>query len=266
MQRLKGQFALITGASSGIGQAIAVAMAREGAKVGINYSSTREGAEETLRMVKEQGGEGLILQADVSDPDSVQQMFDQFLENFGTIDILVNNAGIQKDAAFLDMSFDDWQKVISINLGGQFLCAQHAAREFIRRGVMKERSKAAGKIVCMSSVHDVIPWAGHVNYAAAKGGITMLMKTLAQELAPYKIRVNALSPGAIKTRINEDVWKDEAQVKELMKLIPYNRLGEPEDIADAAVWLASDESDYVHGHTLYSDGGMLLYPGFIGNG
>lgn len=265
-QRLKGQAALITGASSGIGQAIAIGMAKEGAAVGINYASSSDGAEETLRQVEEQGGEGIIIQADVSDQDSVQQMFDQFLERFGTIDVLVANAGIQKDADFLEMSYEDWQKVISINLGGQFLCAQLAAREFVRRGVVEQRSKAAGKIICMSSVHDGIPWAGHINYASAKGGIIMLMKTMAQELASHKIRVNALSPGAIKTRINEDVWKNEEQKKELMKLIPYQRLGEPEDIADAAVWLASDESDYVHGHTLYADGGMMLYPGFIGNG
>jgi glucose 1-dehydrogenase len=266
MQRLKGQAALVTGASSGIGQAIAIGMAREGAKVGINYSSSSDGARETLRQVEKDGGEGIIIQADVSDPESVEQMFDTFLDKFGTIDILVCNAGIQKDAEFLDMSYEDWQKVININLGGQFLCAQHAAREFKRRGVVGERSKAAGKIICMSSVHDVIPWSGHINYAAAKGGVMMLMKTMAQELAPHRIRVNALSPGAIKTRINEDVWKDDAQRKELLKLIPYQRLGEPEDVADAAVWLASDESDYVQGHTLYADGGMLLFPGFMDNG
>ena len=266
MQRLKGQAALITGASSGIGQAVAVGMAKEGASVGINYSSSTEGAEETLRLVEEQGGEGMIIQADVSNPDSVGEMFDKFMERFGTVDILVSNAGIQKDAAFLEMSYDNWQKVLSVNLNGQFLCAQRAAKEFVQRGVVKGRSKAAGKIICMSSVHDVIPWAGHANYATAKGGINMLMKTMAQELAQHKIRVNALSPGAVKTRINEDVWKDEEQKEELLKLIPYKRLGEPGDIADAAVWLASDESDYVHGHTLYVDGGMLQYPGFIGNG
>lgn len=266
MQRLKGQAALITGASSGLGQGIAIAMAKEGALVGINYSGSEDGAKATLKEVEAAGSEGLIIQADVSDPDSVESMFKQFMKQFGTIDILVNNSGIQKDAPFLEMSFDDWQKVLSINLTGQFLCAQHAAREFIRRGVVKERSKAAGKIICMSSVHDIIPWAGHINYATAKGGVMMFMKTLAQELAHHKIRVNSLSPGAIKTPINEEVWKDEAQRKELLKLIPYQRIGEPEDVGDAAVWLASDESDYVNGHTLYVDGGMTLYPGFIGNG
>ncbi|MDF9795260.1 glucose 1-dehydrogenase [Catalinimonas alkaloidigena] len=266
MQRLKGQAALITGASSGIGQNIAIAMANEGAVVGINYSSSEDGAKETLRQVKQAGSEGMIIQADVSDPESVNNMFGQFMERFGTIDILVSNAGIQKDAAFLDMSFEDWQKVLAINLNGQFLCAQHAAKEFIKRGVVNERSKAAGKIICMSSVHDIIPWAGHINYATAKGGVMMLMKTMAQELAHHKIRVNALSPGAIKTPINEEVWKDEEQRNELLALIPYKRIGEPEDISNAAVWLASDESDYVNGQTIYVDGGMSLYPGFIGNG
>jgi len=266
MQRLKGQVALITGASSGIGQDIAIAMAKEGAKVGINYSSNSEGAEETLKQVEAAGSEGISIQADVSNPESVDQMFDQFMKRFGAIDILVTNAGIQKDAAFLDMSYEDWQKVLSINLGGQFLCAQRAAKAFQSRGVVEGLSKSAGKIICMSSVHDIIPWAGHINYAAAKGGVMMLMKTMAQELAQYKIRVNALSPGAIKTPINEDVWKDEQQRKELEKLIPISRLGEPEDVSNAVVWLASDESDYVTGHTLYVDGGMTLYPGFIGNG
>jgi glucose 1-dehydrogenase len=266
MQRLKGQTALVSGASSGIGQGIAIALAKEGAKVGINYSSSSDGARHTLSQVEENGGEGIIIQADVSDPESVGQMFDTFLDKFGTIDILVNNAGIQKDAPFLEMHFEDWQKVMSINLSGQFLCAQHAARAFVRQGVKKGVSKAAGKIICMSSVHDVIPWAGHINYATAKGGISMMMKTMAQELAQHKIRVNGLSPGAVKTRINQEVWQDEQQKAALTNLIPYNRLGEPKDIADAAVWLASDESDYVTGHTLYVDGGMLLYPSFIGNG
>jgi len=266
MQKLKGQAALITGGSSGIGRAIAIEMAKEGATVGINYASSSEGAEETLQQVEEQGSEGIILQADVSNPDDVQKMFDQFMKSFGNIDILVSNAGIQKDAGFLEMSYEDWQQVISVNLSGQFLCAQLAAREFVKQGVDEKRSKAAGKIICMSSVHDSIPWTGHINYAAAKGGIIMLMKTMAQELAAHKIRVNGLSPGAIKTPINEEVWKDEEERTELLKLIPYQRLGTPEDIAGAAVWLASDESDYVHGHTLYADGGMMLYPGFIGNG
>jgi glucose 1-dehydrogenase len=187
-------------------------------------------------------------------------------EAFGTIDILVNNAGMQKDASFLEMTIDDWQKVIGINLTGQFLCAREAAKEFIRRGMIKDRSVAAGKIICISSVHEVIPWAGHVNYAASKGGVMLLMKSVAQELAPHKIRVNAIAPGAIKTPINKSAWEDPESEKKLLELIPYGRVGNPEDVAKAAVWLASDDSDYVQGETLVVDGGMTLYPGFADNG
>ncbi len=266
MKRLDGQTAVVTGASSGIGTAVALALAAEGANVCINYSSGKERAEKVLKQVEEGGGKGIICQADVSKPEDVEAMFKKTIDTFGTVDILVSNSGIQKDAPFLEMSYDDWQKVININLTGQFLCGQAAAREFVRRGVVEGKSKAAGKIICMSSVHDIIPWAGHVNYATAKGGIMMMMKTMAQELAPYKIRVNSISPGAIKTPINQSVWEDAEAMKDLLKLIPYHRIGEPEDIGKAAVWLASDESDYVTGTTMYVDGGMTLYPGFIGNG
>jgi glucose 1-dehydrogenase len=193
-------------------------------------------------------------------------MFEQTFREFGTVDILINNSGMQKDAPFLEMSLADWQKVIDVNLTGQFLCAREAAKEFIRRGVVKERSVAAGKIICMSSVHEVIPWAGHVNYAASKGGIMLMMKSIAQELAPHRIRVNSIAPGAIKTPINREAWEDKEDEKKLLELIPYGRVGVPEDIAKAAVWLASDESDYVHGTTLFVDGGMTLYPGFADNG
>ncbi|MEQ9440338.1 MAG: SDR family oxidoreductase [Cyclobacteriaceae bacterium] len=266
MKRLQNQTAIVTGASSGIGQGIAIALAREGAHVCINYHSSEEGAQETLQHVKAVGGEGLIQQADVSDPEAVQQMFQKTIEQFGTVDILVNNAGIQKDASFLEMRHEDWQKVINVNLSGQFYCAQEAAKEFVRRGVVEGRSKAAGKIICISSVHDIIPWAGHVNYATAKGGILMFMKTLAQELSEHKIRVNAISPGAIKTAINREAWETEEAREKLLKLIPYQRIGDAEDVGLTAVWLASDESDYVQGQTIYIDGGMTLYPGFKDNG
>jgi glucose 1-dehydrogenase len=196
----------------------------------------------------------------------VKRLFEQTIREFGTVDILINNSGLQKDAPFLEMSLADWQKVIDVNLTGQFLCAREAAREFVRRGIVKERSMAAGKIICISSVHDVIPWAGHVNYAASKGGIMLFMKSIAQELAPKRIRVNSISPGAIKTPINREAWESKEAEEKLLKLIPYGRVGEPEDVARAAVWLASDESDYVHGATLYVDGGMTLYPGFADNG
>jgi glucose 1-dehydrogenase len=266
MQRLKNQVALVTGASSGIGKAIAIALAEAGAKVGVNYRSSAEDAEKIVSDIRERGGKAVTLQANVAKEDQVQQMFSDLLETYGTIDILVNNAGLQKDSNFIDMSLDAWQLVIDVNLTGQFLCSREAAKEFIRRGVVKERSCAAGKIICISSVHESIPWATHANYAASKGGIKMLMQTMAQELAPHKIRVNSIAPGAIKTPINRQAWETEEAKAELLELIPYQRIGQPEDIAKAAVWLASDDSDYVVGETLFIDGGMMLYPGFAEGG
>ena len=260
--KLNGQIALVTGSSSGIGKAVVLEMAREGAKVVVNYNSDKEGAEEILAEIKSFGGEGIVVKADVSDETQVMNLFQETYKAFGTIDILVNNSGIQKDADLVDMSLSDWKMVIDTNLTGQFLCAREAAKEFIKKGIVKGKSKAAGKMICMSSVHDIIPWAGHCNYAASKGGVMLLMKSLAQELAHYKIRVNSISPGAIKTPINEDAWKDPEAEKKLLKKIPYKRIGEPEDIGKAAVWLASDESDYITGTTLYIDGGMTLYPAF----
>jgi glucose 1-dehydrogenase len=193
-------------------------------------------------------------------------MFQRMQAEFGTIDILVNNAGLQRDAAFTAMTLTQWNTVIGINLTGQFLCAREAVRMFDQRGVVPEISKAAGKIICMSSVHQDIPWAGHANYATSKGGIKMLMESLAQEVAPRRIRVNAIAPGAVRTPINTSAWSTPEAYNALMTLIPYGRIGEPEDIAQAAVWLASDCSDYVVGTTLYVDGGMTLYPGFATGG
>lgn len=264
--RLKGQSALVTGASSGIGKGVAFALAEEGANVLVNSSSHPERGQEVVDEIIRKGGNAISYKADVSKEEEVLAMFDAMKKAFGTIDILVNNAGMQKDAAFVDLSLADWQKVIDVNLTGQFLCAREAAREFIKRGVVKERSVAAGKIICMSSVHDIIPWAGHVNYTASKGGVMLLMKSIAQELAPYKIRVNSISPGAIRTRINEKEMQNQEDIEKILTLIPYNRIGEPADIGKLAVWLASDESDYITGATIYIDGGMTLYPGFIGNG
>lgn len=265
-QRLKGQSALVTGANSGIGLAVAQQMALEGANVVVNYVTRPEAAEEVVDGIKKKGGSAIAIKADVSNEDEVKKMFRKMFDTYGTIDILVNNAGLQRDASLVDMTLAQWQMVINVNLTGQFLCAREAAREFIRRGVVKERSKAAGKIICMSSVHEVIPWAGHVNYAASKGGIQMMMKSMAQELAPHKIRINSIGPGAIQTPINKDAWSTSQALDKLLLLIPYGRIGEPVDIGKAAVWLASDESDYVNGITLFVDGGMLLYPGFTANG
>lgn len=262
---LAGQRALVTGASSGIGAAVAKRLASAGAKVAVNYvnyGANAEAAQQVVKEIETAGGTAIAIQADVSQEDQVQAMFRQMIKAFGSLDILVANAGLQRDSAFLDMTLEQWNFVLSVNLTGQFLCARAAAREFVRRGIVPELSCAAGKIICMSSVHDKIPWAGHANYAASKGGVSMLMKTMAQELAPYKIRVNALSPGAIETPINTAAWSTPEALQELLKLIPYGRAGVGEDIAKAALWLASDESDYVTGATLYVDGGMVLYPGF----
>jgi glucose 1-dehydrogenase len=265
-KKLEGQVALITGASSGIGAGVARALAREGAKVAINYVSHEDKAQKILDEIKGEGGEGFIIHADVSKEPDVLNMFAETLKNYGTVDILVNNAGLQKDSVFHEMDLDEWNRVIGINLTGQFLCAREAIKEFLRRGVIPEKSKSAGKIICMSSVHEVIPWAGHVNYAASKGGVMMLMKSIAQEYAPKKIRVNSIGPGAIRTPINHAAWQTPAAYNSLLKLIPSKRIGEVEDIGGAAVWLASDDSEYVNGITLFVDGGMLLYPGFEDNG
>lgn len=266
MQRLPNQVALVTGASSGIGSGVAKSLAAEGAKVVVNYARSAKGAEAVVEEITSQGGDAIAIQADVSQEDQVLKMFEQMYDTYGTIDILVNNAGLQKDSPFPEMSLEDWNTVVNINLTGQFLCAREAAKEFIRRGVVPQKSCSAGKIICMSSVHEVIPWAGHCNYAASKGGIMLLMKSMAQELAPHKIRVNSIGPGAIKTPINQSAWETPEAEASLLTLIPYNRVGETVDIGKAAVWLASDESEYVHGITLFVDGGMTLYPGFATGG
>ncbi|MGB5962052.1 MAG: SDR family oxidoreductase [Coleofasciculaceae cyanobacterium] len=263
---LKGQKALITGSSSGIGEAAARNLAKAGASVVINYHSDKEDAEKIVNDIRSEGGEAIAIGANVAKEDDVIAMFEQMYQHFGTIDILVNNAGIQKDAALVDMTLADWNLVINVNLTGQFLCAREAAKEFLKRGIKPDISCAAGKIICMSSVHEVIPWAGHVNYASSKGGIDMMMKSLAQELAPHKIRVNSIAPGAIETSINTEAWKTPEARADLLKLIPYNRVGVPDDIGKVVVWLASDDSDYVHGTTLFVDGGMTLYPSFAHGG
>lgn len=259
---LLGQKALVTGASSGIGRAIAVSLAEAGADVVVNYVSGDDKAQALAEEMRDKGVKAHSFKADVSDETQVREMFRDMVERFGTIDILVNNAGLQQDAPFHEMTLAQWNKVLAVNLTGQFLCSREAVREFMRRGVRKEVSCSAGKIICVSSVHEVIPWAGHVNYAASKGGVMLMMKSIAQEVAPYRIRVNSICPGAIRTPINMEAWDTPEAYNELMKLIPYKRIGEAEEIGRAAVWLASDYADYVHGISLFVDGGMTLYPGF----
>ena len=263
---LKGQKALVTGANSGIGKATAISLGRVGADVVVNYVSGEDAAEEVVREIESFGVRAYAHEADVSQEDQVVDMVSRMVKEFGTIDVMVANAGLQRDAPLTDMTMDQWHKVLDVNLTGQFLCAREAAKEFMRRGVVPEVSRSAGKIICMSSVHQLIPWTGHVNYAASKGGVQMLMATLAQELAPYRIRVNAVAPGAIRTPINRSAWDTPEAEADLLRLVPYHRVGDPDDIANVVAAVASDLFDYVVGTTLYVDGGMTLFPGFATGG
>ena len=263
---LTGQTALVTGANSGIGAAVALAMGQAGADVAVNYVVGDDAAQAVVGQITAAGGKARAYKADVSDEGAVQAMFAAVVADFGALDILVANAGLQRDAAFTQMTLAQWNTVLNINLTGQFLCAREAVKIFERQGIRPDISRAMGKIICMSSVHQVIPWGGHVNYAASKGGIKLMMESMAQELAPKRIRVNAIGPGAIRTPINTAAWETAEAYDRLMELVPYGRIGEGEDIAQAAVWLASDHSDYIVGTTLFVDGGMTLYPGFGTNG
>jgi glucose 1-dehydrogenase len=265
-KNLVGQPALVTGGSSGIGKATSIGLGKAGADVVVNYIGNSDSADETAHIIEGFGGRAIAIQADVSQEDQVEAMFKQAISHFGTLHIVVSNAGLQADAPLEAMTLEKWNKVISVNLTGQFLCMREAVKEFRRRGIVEDVSVAAGKLVSMSSVHQQIPWAGHVNYAASKGGIDMLMRSVAQEVAPYRIRVNAIAPGAIRTPINTAAWSTPEAYAELMKLVPYGRIGEPDDIAQAAAWLASDASDYLTGATIFVDGGMTLYPGFATGG
>ena len=267
-KKLINQVAIVTGASSGIGAGVAKSLAAEGAIVVVNYpvAANKDAAEAVVTEISTKGGRAISIQCDVSKEADVQQMFASTVAEFGTVDILVNNAGVQKDSPFETMTLDQWNLVMGINLTGLFLCAREAVKEFLRRGIDPAKSKAAGKIICMSSVHEVIPWAGHANYAASKGGMMLLMKSLSQEFAHKKIRINSICPGAIQTPINRSAWETPEALESLLTLIPYKRIGQPEDIGNAAVWLASDDSDYINGISLFVDGGMTLYPGFTTNG
>jgi glucose 1-dehydrogenase len=259
---LKGQRALVTGASSGIGREIALALGTYGADVVVNYIAGEAAAQQVAADIRKTGNRAIALKADVANEAEVQAMFRSMYEEFGTIDILVNNAGLQQDAPFEELTLAQWNKVMAVNLTGQFLCAREAVREYKRRGVRAETSCAAGKIICVSSVHEVIPWAGHVNYAASKGGVMLMMKSIAQEVAPYRIRVNSICPGAIRTPINMEAWGTADAYADLMTLIPYKRIGEAVEIGRVAAWLASDYADYITGASIFVDGGMTLYPGF----
>ncbi|WP_375446068.1 SDR family oxidoreductase [uncultured Fibrella sp.] len=265
-KKLSGQTALVTGANSGIGAGVAKSLGQAGANVVVNFVSKPDDAEAVVAELKGYGVDALAIQADVSKEDQVQAMFKQAVDHFGTIDILINNAGLQRDAKFDEMTLAQWQLVIDVNLTGQFLCAREAIREFLRRGPRPAVSRATGKIICMSSVHEIIPWAGHVNYASSKGAIRMLMQSLAQEYGDRQIRVNSICPGAIQTPINTGAWSTPQALNSLMTLIPYNRIGQPEDIGNLAVFLSSDDSDYITGASIFIDGGMTVFEGFATGG
>lgn len=266
LRGLKGQAALVTGAGGGIGAGVARALGAAGAAVAVNYANNADGAEAVANGIRQLGGQAFAIKADVSSEAEVRDMFAKAIARLGTIDILVNNSGLQKDAPFTEMTLAQWNTVLAVNLTGMFLCSREAAREMIRRGARADVSAALGKIICISSVHEVIPWAGHVNYAASKGGVKLFMQSLAQELAPHRIRVNSVAPGAIQTPINRAAWETPEALAQLLKLIPYGRIGTPEDIGRVVAWLASDDADYIHGQTIFVDGGMTLYPEFAQGG
>ena len=265
-KKLAGQTAIITGANSGIGAGCALALGEAGANVVVNYVSKPEVAQEVVDKIKAMGSQAIAIQADVSNEAQVIAMFQEAVKTFGTVDILIANAGLQRDAKFEEMTVDQWDLVMNVNLKGQFLCAREAVREFLRRGPRPEVSVATGKIICMSSVHEIIPWAGHANYASSKGAIRMFMQTLAQEFGGRKIRVNSICPGAIQTPINTGAWNTPQALASLMTLIPYNRIGQPSDIGKLAVFLSSDDSDYITGASIFIDGGMTVFEGFSTGG
>lgn len=257
--KLYGKRALVTGASSGIGEAIAKALAGAGARVAVNYRSHREPAEALVQEIKSAGGDALAVQADVSDAGSVPGLFSQVDQAWGGLDILINNAGIDGDRALSwETDLAAWKKVVEVNLFGAFHCASEALKRMV--------PQKSGVIISTSSVHEKIAWSGYSAYAASKAALSMMTKTLAQEAAPYGVRVLAVAPGAIKTPINRSVWSDPGQLKDLLTKIPLNRVGEAEEVAGLVAVLASDVGSYVTGTTIFVDGGMTDYPEFAKGG
>lgn len=253
--RLNGKRALVTGANSGIGRALAIGLGQSGARVAVNYVRAPEKADEVVAEIRGGGAEAIAVMADVSDASQVAQMFGQIDQAWGGIDVLINNAGIDGGAAVAwEADPAQWRRVLDINLMGAFLCAREALRRMV--------AQKSGVVLGISSVHELIPWTGFSAYTASKAGMSMLIKTLAQEAAPHGVRVLALGPGAIKTPINANVWNDPKLYADLLEKIPLRRMGTPEEIAAMAVFLVSDAAAYVTGTTIFVDGGMLDYPDF----
>jgi glucose 1-dehydrogenase len=247
--RLKDKVAIVTGANSGIGKAIAERFAAEGAHVAVNYRPNAGHEQEVAEMVAAFPTPGMPAPADVADRSDVQRMFDEIVAKFGRVDIAVNNAGTESKKPFVDLTDDDWNKVLKVNLYGAFLVSQLAARQMIKQG-------QGGKLVFISSIHEDVPFPGYTPYCVSKGGMRMLMRNVCLELAPHKINCNNIAPGAIATPINQKVLDDPQAKKNAVGEIPWGRFGKPEEVADVALFLASDESSYVTGSTYYVDGGM----------
>jgi glucose 1-dehydrogenase len=250
MQSLKGKVALVTGAGSGIGQAIAVRFAQEGAHVVIEtHPGGKHSGADALGPIAQFDPDALAVPANVDNRAEVENLVQEIVKKFGRIDIAVNNAGIEFKKPFLDVTDDEWNKVLSVNLYGGFLVSQIAARQMVKQG-------QGGKLIFVSSVHEDIPFPGYTPYCASKGGIRMLMRNLAMELAEHKINVNNIAPGAIATPINQKVLDNPEDYKNAISEIPWRRFGKPEEVASVALFLASGESEYVTGSTYYVDGGL----------
>ena len=250
MQRLAGKVAIVTGASSGIGQGIAIRLGRDGAKVIVDYIGGPEGAQETLRAIQAEGGEAEIVSADVTRTEDITNLVDEAWKRFGSADILVNNAGMEHKADFWDTQQADYDKVMDVNLRGPFFLTQ----AFVRR---LRDAKKTGRIVNISSVHEDMAFPGFTSYCCSKGGLRMMMRNLAVELGPLGITINNIAPGAIETPINKALLADKPKLDALLKNIPLGRLGKPEDVAGLVAFLASDDAAYVTGSTYVIDGGVM---------
>jgi glucose 1-dehydrogenase len=254
---LKGKVAVITGGSKGIGTAIAERFGKENMKVVINYHSDKAGADAAVKAVEDAGGEAYAVQADISDEESAKQLVDVAVERFGDLDVWVNNAGMENQHPTAELPLKDWERVLNVNLTGVFLGTKAALDYFLSKD-------KKGNIINMSSVHEQIPWPTFAHYAASKGGVKLFTETVAMEYAAKGIRVNSIGPGAINTPINAKKFADPEQLKTTTAMVPMQRIGKPEEVSAAAAWLASNESSYVTGITLFVDGGMTLYPAFQG--